>query len=91
MTCGIVLGIANTRDGNVYLVKVTKNLESLLRRVVTKTKSFKIVSELVITTPHISATEIGRGLSEKLDLLWSEASCLRRGNALRKWVRWCGS
>lgn len=91
VACAIVLGIANTRDGNVYMSKVTKNLESLLRRVVTKTKSFKIVSELVITTPHISAIEIGRSLSEKLDLPWSEASCLRRGNALRKWVRWCES
>lgn len=89
VACAIVLGIAKTKGGNVYMSKVTENLEELLRGVVIKTKSFKIVSRLVKTTPLISAVEIGRALSEELKLPWSEATCIRRGNALRKWVRWC--
>jgi hypothetical protein len=91
VACAIVLGMARTEGGNVEVSKVTENLENLLRRAATKTKSVNIVSELVKTTPSISALEIGRSLSEKLGLPWSEATCLRRGNALRKWVRWCKS
>jgi hypothetical protein len=91
VACAIVLGIVKTEHGNVYMSRVTKNLEDLLKGVVTKTKSFKIVSRLVKTAPLISAVEIGRALSEELELPWSEATCIRRGNALRRWVRWCQS
>ena len=91
VACAIVLGIVKTEHGDVYMSRVTKNLEDLLKGVVVKTKSFKIVSELVKATPTISAVEIGRTLSEKFKLPWSEATCIRRGNALRKWVRWCQS
>ena len=40
---------------------------------------------------EIGRTEIGKALSEQLNLPWSDATNLRRGNALRKWVRWAQS
>jgi hypothetical protein len=89
--CAIMLGLARTHDGIVYRVGDTKDIESSLVGAVTNTRSFKIVSELICKSPDISATEIGKALSEHLDLPWSEASNLRRGNALRKWVRWSQS
>ena len=86
--CAITLELAITRGGIVYMLKNTKDIEASLVRAVTNTRSFKIVSELIRKSPSISATEIGKALSEQFDLPWSDATNLRRGNALRKWVRW---
>jgi len=86
--CAITLGLASTHDGIVYRLEYTEDVEASLVRAVTNTRSFKMVLRLIRKSPNISATEIGRALSEHLNLLWSEASNLRRGNALRKWVRW---
>ena len=89
--CAIMLGLASTRDGIVYRSKDTKDLEASLIGSVTNTRSFKIVSELLRKSPNTLATEIGKALSEHFDLPWSEATNLRRGNALRKWARWAKS
>ena len=89
--CVLILGLASTHDGIVYGLKEYKDMEASLVRAVTDTKSFKIVSELIQKFPNISATEIGKALSEQLDLPWSDATNLRRGNALRRWFRWSQS
>jgi len=86
--CAIILDLVSTQHGIVYMPKDTKDMEVSLVRAVTNTRSFKIVSELIHKSPNISAAEIGKALSEQLDLPWSDATNVRRGNALRKWVRW---
>ena len=86
--CAITLGLASTHDGIVHRLEDTGDVEASLVRAVTNTRSFNMVSELIRKSPNISAAGIGRALSEHLNLPWSEASNLRRGNALRKWVRW---
>ena len=91
VACAIILGLASTRDGEVYMLKDTKDIQASLLRAVTNTRSFKIVSELIHKSPNISAAEIGKALSEQFHLPWSDATNLRRGNALRKWVRWSQS
>ena len=89
--CAIVLGLASTRGGIVYRAKDTEDIETCLVGAVTNARPFKIVSDLICKYPNISATEIGRAVSEHLGLPWSEASNVRRGNALRKWARWSQS
>jgi len=91
VACAIMLGLVSIRSGIAYRLKDTKDIEASLVRAVANTISFKIVSELISKSPNISATEIGKALSEHLNLPWSEASNIRRGNALRRWVRWSQS
>ena len=91
VACAIMLGLASTRAGNVYILKDTKDIEASLVTAVTNARSFKIVSELIRKYPNLSAAEIGKALSEQFDLPWSDATNLRRGNALRRWVRWSQS
>ena len=91
VACAITLGLAITHDGIVYRRENIDNIEASLVKSVINTKSFKTVSGLISKSPNISATEIGKALSEQLNLPWSDATNIRRGNALRRWFRWSQS
>lgn len=91
VACAITLGLAITHAGKVYRRENIDDIDASLVKAVTNTRSFEIVSGLISKSPDISATEIGKSLSDQLNLPWSDATNLRRGNALRKWVRWCGN
>jgi len=91
VACAITLGLAITHAGIVYRREDIDVIDASLVKAVTNTRSFKMVSGLISKSPDISATEIGKSLSEQLNLPWSDATNLRRGNALRKWVRWSQS
>lgn len=88
VACAIVLGLAVTQHGTVFLKNDSKDLQISLAEAVSNTPSFRIVRELVRDAPGLSGTEIGKRLSVELKLIWSNATYLRRGNALRRWVQW---
>jgi len=90
LLCIITLGFGSTNHGIVSLEdKIrSKNIETTLAEAIAETKSFRIVSRMLTENSKISAAEIGRQLADQLHLLWSEASYIRRGYALRRWVEW---
>jgi len=91
VACATILGLVSIRDSNVYILKDIKDIEDSLIRSISNTRSFRIVSELLQKNPNISAAELGKALSEQFNLPWSDATNRRRGNALRRWVRWSES
>ena len=91
LACATALGLANTDHGMVHARRPIKDAEASLAESLGKSRSFQIVLDLIRKSPDLSPTQIGKGLSEQLGLIWSDASYLRRGNAFRRWVQWYSS
>lgn len=47
-----------------------------------------LVRELVAEKPGIGGVDIGVAVAERFGLVWSKASKLRCGSALKRWARW---
>jgi hypothetical protein len=88
VTCGYALRIVELSRGTVRLLHQVKDAEAFLAVALRRSESFQVALAILAESPSLPATEIGRRLSERLKLPWSDASCLRRGGALRRWVRW---
>lgn len=86
--CAIVLGLATTQRGIVFLKNDVEDVQISLAEAVSNATSFRIVRELIQDNPALPGTEIGKRLSVALRLIWSNATYLRRGNALHRWVEW---
>lgn len=91
VVCAITLGLASTHQGKVYIGTDVKDAEASLAEALAGSRSFQIVLELIHRSPNLPPTQIGKYLSERLDLIWSDGTYLRRGNAFRRWVRWYSS
>jgi len=90
LSCVIILGLAATNHGMASMQKdiISEDVESRLSEAIAKTRSFSVVSGLLNEYPNMPASEISRRLADELHLVWSHASYLRRGHALRRWAKW---
>lgn len=89
VACAVMLGLVRTEDGMVFVREEAKNPEESVLKAAQQSGSVQVVSQLLGQNPHVSSVEIGTVLSQRLNLPWSDATKQRRGNALRRWVRWC--
>ena len=83
-----VLGLlqADRRDSTVRLIAPHGDQEFALRAAVSSQPAFKLgISELE-SDIDASATQIGNAVSQGLERDWSDASCMRNGQAIRKWI-----
>ncbi len=88
ITCALFLNLVVVEGGMVKPGKVITDFENVIKEAVIETESYKIVNEILLANSKVSAIELGEVLSEELNLPWSKATFLRRGNAMRRWVKW---
>jgi hypothetical protein len=52
-------------------------------------KAFQSAESIIIRNPNIQGQALGEELAVSLGLSWSKGSCIRHGNAFKRWVKWC--
>jgi hypothetical protein len=87
-TCLISLGLASANEGTISALRANDDVESQVATAVKTRSSFKAARSALSTEPNMEAIQLGRQISQSLGVSWREASCLRRGNAMRRWVVW---
>ena len=91
ITCALVLDLVVVEKGKVKTGRDIKDLGGIIKGAVMETASYKIIDRKLGEDPNILSVQLGRVLSDELGLSWSKASCLRRGNGMKRWVKWCWS
>ncbi len=53
------------------------------------TQTVRLTMAMEEAQPNANGLAIGRMLAEHLKVTWSDSSCMRIGNSLKRWARWC--
>ena len=85
----MTLGLAVSISGEVTATtELAGNIVGSLRAALVKSTSFNEALVAVKENPSLAGREIAGRVEKSLNLVWSEASRTRIGNALKQWVRW---
>ncbi|MBR0646890.1 restriction endonuclease [Plastoroseomonas hellenica] len=80
------LGIADNRGA--LLTTIDDTPASLARHAARANPALHAMRRIIEREPNVAGSELGAALAVELSATWTEASCDRFGNALRRWVGW---
>lgn len=75
-------------QGDLELILPNEDINKWLVHNVSNTETIKFAKKLLDEKPRLSPIELGREISKYLSKAWSDASCLRYGGSLIRWLRW---
>ncbi|MCC6009223.1 MAG: restriction endonuclease [Rhodobacteraceae bacterium] len=82
------LGLLREIAGCVLFNGNWTNHEAALREAALRTRTVRTAIEILSDNPGIKGRELGKALSDRYSLGWSEGSQARNGASIRKWARW---
>ena len=85
------LGLLREMKGAVFLNGNWTDPEAAIREAALQTRTISSAIEILSDNPEIKGREMGRALSDRFSLGWSEGSQARNGASIRKWARWASS
>ncbi|WBL34653.1 restriction endonuclease [Sinirhodobacter sp. HNIBRBA609] len=85
------LGLLREIKGAVLLNGSWTDLETAIREAALQTRTISAAIEMLSNDPEIKGREMGKALSDRFSLGWSEGSQARNGASIRKWARWASS
>lgn len=75
-------------QGDLELNVPNEEINKWLVNSVSNTDTMKYAKKLLDERPRINAKEMGREIAKYLQKNWSDASCLRYGGSLIRWIKW---
>ena len=88
LASAIMLGLVRVEQGEVITKEAVENPVDSVLKAARQSESVEIVSQLLSQDPQMVPMQVGTVLAEHFNLPWSDASKIRRGNALKRWTRW---
>lgn len=85
------LGLLREMKGTIFLNGNWTDPETAMREAALQTRTINSAIELLSYNPGIKGREMGKALSDRFSLGWSEGSQARNGASIRKWARWASS
>ena len=80
------LGLTDNRGA--VLVPTDGTAGELIKCAAKANPSLTLVRDALVAQPELTGPQLGSLLARKLGVSWTQDTCNRNGNALRRWVEW---